>query len=383
MKNFIAKKYSDIKPSSMMRMAALAAGIKNSIDLTLGEPDISTPPEICEALCDAAKAGHTHYATGMGLAGLRSAISEYWTRKYGLTYTAENVFVTTGGSHASLLSMMACLDPGDEVIILEPFFTFYEQHILQAGGVPVFCMSGAESGFIPDPEKIERKITSRTKAIIVNSPCNPTGAVFQTETLEGIAKLAVKYNLIVVSDELYESFVYSGSHIPFASLPGMKDRTITIGGLSKSYAMTGWRIGYAISDASILNAMQVIGVVHTISVNTMVQMASEFAIRNCDTRINEIVALFRKRAMSAAEIFGSLPGIRTAVPHGSFYLFLDVSGTNMDGEQFAVKMLKEAGVVLIPGNSFGPHCHSYVRIACTVSEARMQEAADRMKKILQ
>jgi len=367
----------------MMKMAALASGIRNSIDLTLGEPDIPTPPEICEALCDAVKAGHTHYATGMGLPGLRSAISGYWSDKYGLTYPAENIFVTTGGSQASFLAMMACLDPGDEVIILEPFFTFYEQHVLQAGGVPVFCMSGAESGFMPEPEKIERKITSKTKAIIVNSPCNPTGAVFPGEILEGIAALALKYNLIVISDELYESFVYSGRHIPFASLPKMKDRTITIGGLSKSYAMTGWRIGYAMSGASMLNVMQVIGVVHTISVNTMVQEASEYAIRNCNTRINEIVDLFRKRVHYAAEVFGSLPGIRTAVPHGSFYLFLDVSGTGMNGELFAVKMLKDAGVVLIPGDSFGPDCRDYVRIACTVPEDRMQEAADRMMKILQ
>lgn len=365
-----------------MKMAALTVGIKDSIDLTLGEPDISTPHEICEALYSAAKTGDTHYAPGMGLPGLRSAISEYWARKYGLTYNSDNIFVTTGGSQASFLAMQVCLNPGDEVIILEPFFTFYEQHVLQARGVPVFSMSDPESGFIPDAVEVKKKITSKTKAIIVNSPCNPTGALFPRETLENLAQLAEEYDLMVVSDELYEAFAYTGAHIPFATLPGMRHRTITIGGMSKSYAMTGWRIGYAMSDPAVLKAMQITGVVQTISVNTMVQKASEFAIRNCDARVNEISEHFRRRVKSANEIFSALPGVKTTEPGGSFYLFLDVSGTGMSGEQFALKILREAGVVTIPGDSFGPHCLDYIRIACTVSEERMQEAANRIKKLL-
>lgn len=365
-----------------MKMAALASGVRDSIDLTLGEPDIATPREICDKLYEAAAAGDTHYAAGMGIFGLREAISEYWQRRYGLSYGTNEIFVTTGGSQANFLAMQACLDPGDEVIILEPFFTFYEQHVLQAGGVPIFCMSGADHGFIPDPDEIEKKITLRTKAMIVNSPCNPTGAVFPQDVMEGLARLADKYNLLVASDELYEAFVYEGEHIPFASLPGMRERTLTIGGMSKSYAMTGWRIGYAMGDPAILKTMQVIGVVQTLSVNTMVQKASEFALRHCDERVSEISGLFRNRATCAYEAFSQIPGIKTACPKGSFYLLLDVSETGMNGVDFAVKMLEEAHVVMIPGDSFGPHCGDYVRIACTVSEYKLKEAAERVKAVL-
>ena len=366
----------------MMKMAAMAEGIEGCIDLTLGEPDIPTPENICNALYEAAKRGDTHYAPGMGIPGLRSAISGYWKRRYGIDYSPDEIFVTTGGSQASHLAMQACLDPGDEVIILEPFFTFYEQQVLQAGGVPVYCMSGVENAFLPDPEKIEAGISKKTKAIIINSPCNPTGAVFPVELLDDIAGIASRHDLLVISDELYEAFVYGVPHVPFASLPRMKERTITIGGMSKSYAMTGWRIGYAMGSPAILKAMQVTGVPQTISVNTMVQKASEFALNNCDDAVGEITSLFKKRVKFAYEKFKDLPGINTAEPKGSFYLFLDVSGAGMDGEEFADRALREAKVVTIPGASFGPGCGNYVRIACTVSEEMLEEASQRILKIL-
>ena len=382
MKRFLSAECRNISPSLMMKMAAMAERMPDSIDLTLGEPDIPTPEIICSALYEAAKRGETHYAPGMGIPGLRAAISNYWNRRYGLNYSKDEIFVTTGGSQASYLAMQACLDPGDEVIILEPFFTFYEQHVLQAGGVPVYCMSGAEEGFLPDPEKIESKISKRTKAVIINSPCNPTGAVFPFELLVEIANIASKHDLLVISDELYEAFAYDVAHVPFASLPGMKERVITIGGMSKSYAMTGWRIGYAMGSHVFLKAMQVTGVPHTISVNTMVQRASEFALDNCDDIVREISSLFRDRVSFSYEKFKHLPGIKTAEPKGSFYLFLDVSGTGMDGEEFADKALREAGVVTIPGSSFGPHCKNYIRTACTVPEEMLEEASQRIRNIL-
>ena len=382
MANFAAARYRGLRPSPMMRMAALAAGVEGCIDLTLGEPDVPTPRDICSKLAEAAYAGETHYAAGMGLPGLREAVAAYWNGRYGLGFRPDEVLVTTGGSQACFLTMQACLDPGDEVLILEPFFTFYEAHVKQAGGVPVFCMSGADDDFLPDPDAIEKKITPRTKALIVNSPCNPTGAVLSRGILEGLARLAAKYDLLVVSDELYEAFVYEGEHIPFASLPGMKERTVTIGGMSKSYAMTGWRLGYAMGDQELLRTMQVIGVVQTVCPSTMVQRASEYALRSCDGEIKEITELFRRRVACACEAFSALPGIKTVRPRGSFYLFIDVSGTGLSGEEFAVKMLEEARVVTIPGVSFGPDCGGYVRIACTVSEEKLREAAERIGKVL-
>lgn len=366
----------------MMRMAAAAQNVENCIDLTLGEPDAPTPPEICEALFQAAIEGCTHYAPGLGLIGLRDAISEYWAKKYNLRYGANEIFVTTGGSQASLLAMQAILNPGEEVILLEPFFTFYEQHITQAGGVPLFSMTGLEKHFLPGADEVEAIVTDKTKAIIVNSPCNPTGAVYPRQTLEGLARIAEKHDLLVISDELYEAFVYGAKHIPFATLPGMQERTITIGGMSKAYAMTGWRIGYAMGPAEIIKTMQVIGAPQTICVNTMVQEASEFAIRNCDKRIESMVSLFEKRVQFASELFASIPGLKITKPSGSFYLFIDVAGTGMNGEEFAVKMLEEAGVVTVPGLSFGPHCANYIRVACTVSNETMQEAVERIKAVL-
>lgn len=366
----------------MMKMAAMAGEMTDCINLTLGEPDIPTPEIICTALYEAAKKGETHYAPGMGIYGLRVAISNYWKRRYSLNYSTDEIFVTTGGSQALYLAMQACLDPGDEVIILEPFFTFYEQQVLQAGGVPIYCMSGEEDDFLPDPEKIESKICKRTKALIINSPCNPTGAVFPFELLTKISHIASRHDLLVISDELYEAFTYDVPHVPFASLPGMKERTITIGGMSKSYAMTGWRIGYAMGPPVLLRAMQVTGVPHTISVNTMVQRASEFALNNCDEIIGEITSLFRDRVKFSYEKFKNMPGIKTTEPDGSFYLFLEVSGTGMDGEEFAEKALKEAGVVTIPGASFGPHCKNYIRIACTVPEEMLEEASQRIRNML-
>jgi len=379
---FVAEKFRNSKPSSMMRMAALAADAGDCIDLTLGEPDLPTPRDICQKLAEAAFSGDTHYTPGMGRPELRKAIAGYWRRRYGLDYGIDSIFITAGGSQANYLAMQACLDPGDEALILEPFFTFYEHHVKQAGGSPVFCMSGAEKGFLPDPAAIEKRITARTKVMIVNSPCNPTGAVFSRELLAGLAELAAKYDLLVASDELYEAFVYEGEHVPFASLPGMKERTITIGGMSKSYAMTGWRLGYAMGDPSILKTMQVIGVVQTVCPNTMVQRASEFALSCCDGEVKTITELFKGRAAAAYEAFSKLPGIKTVRPSGSFYLFLDVSDTGLSGEEFAVKMLEEAKVVTIPGDSFGPDCTGCVRIACTVSEAKLREAAERIAEIL-
>ena len=382
MKRFISERYKNITPSSMMRMAALDSSVEGAIDLTLGEPDIPTPEAICESLAQSANRGETHYAPGMGLADLRKAVSDYWKRKYGLMYGADEIFVTVGGSQASSLVFQVTLERGDEVIIPEPFFTFYEQQVLQAGGVPIYCMSTFEEGFVPNPKRLESLITPNTKAVIINSPCNPTGAVFPKNVLLEIASAVKRHDLLVISDELYEGFSYFVPHTPFASLPDMKERTVTIGGLSKSYAMTGWRIGYAMADSALLKTMQNVAVVQTLSVNTMVQKAAEYALNNCDCEAERISAIFRNRVTRGYEFFSKLPGIKCSRPGGSFYLFLDVTDTGMSGEDFAVKMLKEAKVVTIPGDSFGPHCGNYVRIACTVSEELMEEASKRIRRVL-
>ena len=381
--SFLSARYQNIEPTFMMRMAALAAQKKDAIDLTLGEPDVATPADICCALAESARRGETHYLSGMGLPSLREAAAAYWAKKYGLGYAADDVLVTTGGSHAIALALQACLDPGDEVIIFEPYFTFYELLVKQAGGAPVFVECSESDGYIPDPAEAEAAVTPKTKIMIINSPCNPTGARYSAETLRGLAAVAERHDLLVISDELYEAFAYDGPHVPVASLPGMMPRTLTIGGFSKSYAMTGWRVGYAMSpDRKLLKAMQAIGVAQVIGPNTMAQHACDYALRNCGAEIAQISELYRKRSAAAAEYFGAIPGVSCVKPGGSFYLFMDVSGTGMDGESFAVKMLNEAGVVMIPGDSFGKKCGNFVRIACTVSEEKLKEAARRVAEAL-
>lgn len=365
-----------------MRMAIAAQEAGECINLTLGEPDITTPPEICKALCDAVNDGHTHYAPGAGLPSLREAVSSYWKRTYGLDYCTDEIYITTGGSHALNIVLHSILEKGDEVILLEPFFTFYEQNIEQSGGVPVYCMSGSDRAFVPDPAELEKKITPKTKAIILNSPCNPSGVVYNREVLLAIAEIAEKHDLLVISDEIYESYSFSEPHTPFASLPGTRGRTIMIAGLSKAYAMTGWRIGYTMCDKSMKDILQAIGAPHIIGVNTMVQKAAEFALNNCDNRVREISELFKKRVEYAAKEFAKVPGMQVTPAGGGFYLFPNISATGMTGEQFSLEMLHKAKVALIPGESFGPHCSDYVRIACTVSEEKLGEAANRMAEVM-
>jgi aspartate/methionine/tyrosine aminotransferase len=378
----ISPRFARLEPSTMMRMFKAAAGRKDLIDLSLGEPDVATDPGIVEAARRAGLDGDTHYVQSAGYGSLREAIARRWAEKYGLRLGADRVLVGTGGSHICWLAFQALLEPGDEVILLEPYFTFYAQQVRYNRGVPVAVRCAEERGFIPDPEDLARAVTPRTKAIVVNSPCNPSGSVFGRDTLEGVARIAEEHDLAVISDELYESFVYEGEHIPFAALPGMAERTLTVGGFSKSFAMCGWRIGYALGPEELIRPMDLLAIVQTLSVNGMVQRAAEHALAEAGDFERSLVELYRGRTAFAAEAAGRLPGVRAERPKGAFYLFADVSGTGMDGETFALRMLDEAGVVSVPGVAFGEDCGRYVRFACTVPNERMREACGRMAAVL-
>jgi len=378
----VAVRFSRLEPSAMMQMFKAAAKRTGLINLTLGEPDIPTDPRIVEAARQAGLAGETHYAQSRGNLSLREAVSRRWADKYGFVQDPEEILVTTGGSQACWLAFQTLLEPGDEVLLLEPYFTFYAQQVRYNQGVPVAVPCRKENHFLPLEEDLRRAVTRRTKALVVNSPCNPSGAVFDRATLEGIARVALEQDLCVLSDELYESYVFQGSHIPFATLPGMRERTLTIGGFSKSYAMCGWRIGYAMGPEELLKPMDLLAIVQTLSVNSMVQRAAEFALSEAQDAERAIVDTYRRRTRHAASLARELPGVNAALPKGAFYLFADISGTGMNGDAFALRMLEEAGVALIPGIAFGETCGDFIRIACTVDEKKLEEAFSRMAAVL-
>ena len=383
MRSKVVSRFRCLEPSSMMKMFKEASKRSGLINLSLGEPDVLTDPGIVEALRQAGLEGHTHYAPSSGIPELREAIREFWSGTYGLEVPQEQVLVTNGGSQACHLAFQVLLEPGDEVVLLEPYFTFYGQQVCYHGGVAVPVVCREENGFVPRVEDIEGVLTPRTKMLVLNSPCNPSGAVFDRRTLEGIADLAERHDLIVLSDELYEAFVYEGEHVPFATLPGMGRRTLTVGGFSKSFAMCGWRIGYVLGPEEILRPMDLLAVVQTLCVNSLVQRAALHALRHGAPFTRRLHDLFRDRVRCAAEGLNGLPGLSCGVPKGSFYVFFDVSRTGLDGEAFAWRMLEDAGVVMVPGGAFGGSFPNHVRLAATVPEERLREAFGRMRPVLE
>lgn len=380
----LAGPYRDLKPSAMMAMFAEAAKRTDVINLSLGEPDVPTDPGIVAAANRAGLDGATHYAPTRGLAELRDCTTGYWRTKYDITYDPDReILITAGGSQACYLAFQALLERGDEVILLEPYFTFYAQQITYLGGKVKGVPCYPQNGFLPDLEELERAIGPKTRMVVVNSPCNPSGAVFDRQTLEGIARVATRHDLVVLSDELYESFVFEGEHIPLAGLPGMHERTLTVGGFSKSYAMTGWRLGYAMGPEKLIRTMDVLGTVQTLGVNTMTQYAAIHALKNGGPFRCRLVSLFRKRVHFAGKLLARLPGLKVYPAKGSFYLFVDIGETGLDGERFAKLLLDEASVVVVPGKAFGKSCGNFIRIACTVSDETMTRACQRIAKTLQ
>ncbi len=378
----IAERFSDLQPSLMVKVFRAAAQVEDLSNLGIGEPDFNTEPDIVDAAARAGKEGFTHYPPLPGFLDLRQEICSYWDKKYGLKSVPDEVFVTTGGIQSPFLLFQAILDPGDEVIVTEPCFVAYFQQVEYNGGrvVTVPCLE--ENGFNPRAEDIEKAITPRTRAIMLNSPCNPTGAVIDRVELEKIAAVVEKHDLFVVSDEIYESILFEGEHVPFATLPGMKERTMTVGGFSKSHAMTGWRIGYAIAPREILGLMQVLSIVQSFGVNSLAQKAALYALKTQEKKVMERRDIFRQRVDYALERLNAIPGISCLKPGGSFYLFPNISGTGMNSEEFTFWLLEKAKVAVIPGISFGKSGEGYVRISCAMSLKDLEKAMDRMENAL-
>jgi len=380
---FIAKRYWKDQSTAMGQSDVLAKSFDDVIDLSLGDPDLTTDFRIIDAAFADAKAGHTKYTDFRGDPELRQAIIDFYKEEYSMDIADEEIFVAASGCLAMYLVLEAILDDGDEVILQAPFFTPYPQQVELARGIPIELPTYEEEDFQINVDRLESLITERTKALVINSPSNPTGNCLTVETMKKIAEIAEKHDLIVVSDDIYTAFSYQNPFVPFASLPGMKERTIIINSFSKNFTMTGWRVGNIIAPDYIIKIVQQINENVVFTAPSISQRAAIFALHHRDEVQPPMVEEYRKRMFYAAERINEIPKLSVIYPpKGSFYLFINIKGTGLNSVDAADMILREAHVLTLPGNAFGECGEGYVRIACTVGIDTLKEAFDRIAKAL-
>jgi len=381
--SYLSKRVTGLKPSGIRKFFDIAATMKDVISLGIGEPDFTTPKPILEAGVRSLQSGETHYTSNAGKLELRRAISDNLDKLYGVVYDpVQEILITVGVSEALYLVMNALLDPGDEVIIPTPCFVSYQAEVILAGGVPVEVPSRPENNFQLDPEQIRSAITARTKVIFVGYPNNPTGAVASRQVLAAVAKIAEEHNLLIISDEIYDRLVYNHEHVCVPALDdATRKRTILLGGLSKDYAMTGWRIGYACGPIEIIKGMTRIHQYTIMSAPTTAQDAALEALTNGEKYVQQMVAEYDRRRRFIMDGFNKL-GLTTFEPHGAFYVFPNVSASGLDDETFAEALLHEERVAVVPGNSFGPGGEGFVRCCYATSYEQIEESLHRMEKFM-
>ncbi len=377
-RDFIATRVAELKPSGIRKFFDIVATMDDVISLGIGEPDFTTPSPILEAGIQALKKGETHYTSNAGIFELREAIADQLEEKYRVKYDPEGeIVVTVGVSEALYLALTAIINPGDEIIIPTPCFVSYQAEVLLAGGVPVEVPGSLENKFQPTPELIEAAVTPRTKAIFIGFPNNPTGAVATRANLVAIAKIAEQHDLLVISDEIYDTLVYGVEHVCFASLPGMKERTIILGGFSKSYAMTGWRVGYAAAPAGILSGLVRIHQYTVMSAPSVSQFAALAAIQLGAEHAEEMRLKYDRRRKL---IVGGLNeiGLETFLPEGAFYAFPKITCTGLDDEVFAQNLLAEEKVAVVPGSAFGAGGAGFVRCSYATNYHKIEQALEKI-----
>lgn len=380
--HYLSRRVAGLKPSGIRKFFDIAATMKDVISLGVGEPDFTTPPPILKAGIDALNHGETHYTSNMGILQLRQALSRHLDERYGVRYDPEKeIVITVGGSEALNLAAIALLNPGDEVIIPTPCFVAYQAAVILAGGVAVEVPCTIEDNFDFDPEKIRAAITPRTKAILVGFPNNPTGAVSSREHLIEIAKMAEEHDLIVLSDEIYDRLVYGGEHVCYPALPGTEGRTLLLGGFSKDYAMTGWRIGYAAGPESLISGLLRVHQFMVMSAPTIAQFAALEALTNGEPYVQKMVAEYDRRRKLLVSGLNQI-GLPTFEPRGAFYAFPKVDVTGLDDETFCDRLLKEEHVAIIPGNSFGAGGEGFARCCYATGYDQLEEALERIERFV-
>lgn len=380
---FIAKRYWKDQSTAMGQSDVLAKAYDDVIDLSLGDPDLTTDLGIIEAAFADAKAGHTKYTDFAGDPELRAEIAKFYKEEYDMIVAESEIFISTSACEGMFLALEAILDDGDEVILQAPFFTPYPQQVELARGIPVELPTYEEEDFQINVQRLESLITERTKALIINSPSNPTGNCLTIETMEQIARIAETYDLIVIADDIYTAFSYQNAFVPFASLPGMKERTIILNSFSKNFTMTGWRVGNIIAPDYIIKVIQQINENVVFTAPSISQRAALWALQHRREFQPAMVEEYRKRMFYAAERITQIPKISVInPPKGSFYLFINIRETGMTSEEAADFILRQAHVLTLPGNAFGACGEGYVRIACTVGIDTLREAFERIESAL-
>ncbi len=382
----LSKRVQAVPPSGIRRYFDIAATMDDVISLGIGEPDFVTPAPILQGGIASLQKGHTAYTSNAGMLELREAIVRKLTALYGApAYDPEReVLITVGVSEAMSLIMQAILDPGDEVIVPQPCFVSYTASVLLAGGTVIDIPTYAADDFQVRPEAIEAAITPRTKALLIGFPNNPTGAVMDRDRLLAIARIAERHDLIVISDEIYDRLVYGGHrHVMFATLPGMAERTVHLGGMSKDYAMTGWRIGYALGPADLIGAMRKIHQYLIMSAPTMGQEAALIALTDprVEEYVQEMVASYDARRRFIVQGLNEI-GLDCFEPKGAFYAFPNVGRTGMDEYEFAERLLLEEHVAVIPASAFGVGGQGHVRCAYSASMENIEKALERMYRFM-
>ncbi len=373
-----------IPPSGIRRFFEIAATMSDVITLGIGEPDFVTPRPAVEAAVRALDAGRTGYTANAGLKELREAIAADLSMRYGVDYDpATEVMVTVGASEAILLAMLATIDPGDEVLIPEPCFVSYGPTVQMAGGKVVWVPTSVDNQFQVTAEDIEARITPRTKMLFLGYPNNPTGAVLTRETLEAIARVVEKHDLIVLSDEIYDRLIYGETykkgHVCLPAIASLRDRTILVGGFSKGYAMTGWRIGFACAPPDIYKAMYVGHQYVVMSAPTMGQVAAHTAMTECQDAVESMRQAYDRRRRAIVDGLNAA-GLPTFEPEGAFYCFPDIRSTGLDSEEFVTRLLEEERVACVPGDAFGPSGAGYVRCSYANSLENVEEAVQRIAR---
>ena len=379
---FIAPHIAALPPSGIRKFFDLVNSMDDVISLGVGEPDFTTPWSIRESGIYSLEHGHTAYTSNLGTPQLRRAICDYVEKNYHVSYDSKSeCLVTIGVSEALDLAFRMLLSPGDEVIYTEPCYVSYPAEIRMAHGVPVPVTTRCENEFAVEPEDIEKAITPKTKAILLNFPCNPTGAVMPENKLQAVAELAKKYDLVVLTDEIYSELNYDGNHISIASLPGMKERTIFLHGFSKAFAMTGWRVGYVCAPAAMTAAMMRIHQYSIMCAPTVAQEAALEALKNGGNAMLEMKESYRSRRDFFVRGLNDA-GLQCLLPHGAFYAFASVKNTGLSSEEFAEKLLRAEHVAVVPGEAFGPGGAGFIRCCYATSAEELQEALIRIKRFV-
>jgi aminotransferase len=378
----IARAVEAIPPSGIRRFFDLVAELPDVISLGVGEPDFVTPWRVRETAVYRLEHGRTTYTANRGLPALCEALADHLRRRAGVEYDpVSQILVTTGVSEALDLALRAMLEPGDEVIVPEPCYVAYVPCVRLAGGVPVALPTRAEDGFVPRADELERLVTPRTRAILINYPNNPTGASFERPALLALAAVAARHDLVVLTDEVYDRLVYDGAHVAFASLPGMADRTILLNGFSKAYAMTGWRVGYAAGPADLIGAMTKIHQYTALCANRTAQEAAIEALKHGERDVEAMVEAYDLRRRLIVQGFNEF-GLPCHLPQGAFYAFPSVAPTGLSSEEFAERLLREGRVAVVPGEAFGAAGAGHVRCSYAYALDQIEEALARIGRFV-